>query len=275
MFQRLASRSGWHLLALFGAALALGPFVWMLSSSVKESGAIFAYPPQLIPARIRWDNFAYVIQETSFLLFMRNTVFIAGMSMLGQLFCCSLAGFAFARLAFPYKNVLFWSLMAALIIPPQVTLVPTFILVKYLNWLDTYYPIIIPWFLAGAIGTFLFRQFFKLIPQDLDDAATIDGCGPYRLFLYIYLPLSGPVIATVAVFSLVAQWNNLLGPVIYLSTEEKFPITMGLASFVTEYTAKWNILMAANLLSIVPVVLLYFFLQRYFVEGMLTSGIRQ
>src|SRR2546421_372512 len=124
MLQRIVKEPGWHLVALLGALLALGPFVWMLSSALKESGAIFAYPPELIPSDIIWENFVYAVRETSFLLFMRNTVIIAGLSMIGQLFCCSLAGFAFARLGFRGKNVLFWSLMAALIIPPQVTLVP-------------------------------------------------------------------------------------------------------------------------------------------------------
>src|ERR1051326_2160883 len=134
MRQRIVAEAGWHLVALLITLIALGPFVWMLSSSLKDSGAIFAYPPELIPSDIHWDNFAYLGQETPFLLFMRNTLIIAGLSMLGQVFCCSLAGFAFARLEFRAKNLLFWSLMAALIIPPQVTLVPTFILVKSLNW---------------------------------------------------------------------------------------------------------------------------------------------
>lgn len=264
----------WHATALIGVTITIAPFLWMLSSSLKESGALFAYPPIIIPRQPVWGNFVAVFDVIPFWRYIGNTTFIAGLSAIGQIFCCTTAGFAFARLYFPGKQVVFWALIGALLIPPQVTLVPTFLMVNAIGWLDTYYPIILPWCLAGAIGTFLARQFYKTVPQEIDDAALIDGCGSLRLFWNIYLPLSGPIIATIVVLTLVAQWNNLITPLIYLSTQAKYPISLGLASLVTQYSARWNILMATNLMSILPVVVAFFAAQRYFVSGMLTSGLK-
>ena len=274
MVQKYLWKILWHFTALVGVGITLGPFVWMLSSSLKLPGALFAYPPVLIPNELAWSNYPETFGQIPFLRYILNTVYIAGVSAFGQAFCCSTAGFAFARLEFRGRRLIFWSLMAALMIPPQVTIVPLFLMVKSVGWLDTYYPIILPFFLAGAIGTFLARQFYKTVPRDLDDAARIDGCGTARLFFSIYLPLSGPVIATIMVLTIVLQWNNLTTPLIFLSSPEKYPISLGLASLITQYTARWNLLMAANLMSIVPVMIVFLLAQRYFVAGMLTSGIK-
>jgi len=265
----------WHAAAIVGAAVMVGPFIWMLSSSLKNSAGIFAFPPTLIPHPAQPANFVQLVQTVPILRYTWNSFVIAGLSAVGQVCCCSLAGYAFARLTFRGKGILFWVLMTALMVPLQVTLIPTFLLARALGWVNSYYPIIVPWFLAGAIGTFLLRQFFATIPTELEDAAHIDGDSRWGIFLHLFVPLSMPAVATVAIFSFVTQWNNLLGPVIYLHDPVTFPLTLGLASLKSEYSVDWNLIMAGNLISVVPIVLLYACAQRYFVEGIVTSGLNQ
>jgi multiple sugar transport system permease protein len=166
------------------------------------------------------------------------------------------------------------TLMAALIIPPQVTLVPLFIMMNQVGWIDTYYPLILPFWLGGAFGTFLLRQFFLGIPRDLEDAAKLDGAGPWRIYWSIYLPLCKPALATVAIFTFLLQWNELLRPLIFLSSPDKLPLTVGLAALRSQYSTSWNLIMAGALISIIPMLILFVFAQRYFVRGVAASGLK-
>ncbi len=259
---------------VFGALFVLMPFVWMLSSALKDQGAIFAYPPNVVPEEPRWENFRQILEVVPFGRYFSNSTLIAGLSVVGQLLSCSMAAFAWARVPFRGRNLLFLTLMAALIIPPQVTLVPLFIMMNEVGWIDTYYPIILPFWLGGAFGTFLLRQFFLSIPRDLEDAAKIDGAGPWRIYWTIYLPLCKPALATVAIFTFLLQWNELLRPLIFLSSPEKLPLTVGLAALRSQYSTAWNLIMAGALISVVPVLVLFVLAQRYFVQGVTSSGLK-
>ncbi len=257
-----------------GGLFMLMPFIWMFSSSLKDQGAIFAYPPSLFPPEARWSNFREILDVVPFGRYFSNSVFIAAVSVVGQLLSCSMAAFAWARIPFFGRNVLFMTLMAALIIPPQVTLVPLFIMMNGVDWIDTYYPLILPFWLGGAFGTFLLRQFFLAIPRDLEDAAKIDGAGPWRIYWSIYMPLCKPALATVAIFTFLLQWNELLRPLIFLSTPEKLPLTVGLAALRSQYSTLWNLIMAGALISVIPVLILFVVAQRYFVRGVTSSGLK-
>jgi ABC-type glycerol-3-phosphate transport system permease component len=257
-----------------GGLFMLMPFIWMFSSSLKDQGAIFAYPPSLFPPEARWSNFREILDVVPFGRYFSNSVFIAVVSVVGQLLSCSMAAFAWARIPFFGRNVLFMTLMAALIIPPQVTLVPLFIMMNSVDWIDTYYPLILPFWLGGAFGTFLLRQFFLAIPRDLEDAAKIDGAGPWRIYWSIYMPLCKPALATVAIFTFLLQWNELLRPLIFLSTPEKLPLTVGLAALRSQYSTLWNLIMAGALISVIPVLILFVVAQRYFVRGVTSSGLK-
>jgi multiple sugar transport system permease protein len=270
----LAGRALLYALLIAGGAFMLMPFVWMLSSSLKDQGAIFAYPPALVPEAPRWGNFRDILEVVPFGRYFGNSTLIAVLSVVGQLVSCSMAAFAWARIPFAGSTVLFMTLMAALIIPPQVTLVPLFIMMNRVGWIDTYYPLILPFWLGGAFGTFLLRQFFLAIPRDLEDAAKIDGAGPWRIYWSIYLPLCKPALATVAIFTVLLQWNELLRPLIFLSSPEKLPLTVGLAALRSQYSTSWNLLMAGALISVVPVLILFVFAQRYFVRGVTSSGLK-
>jgi multiple sugar transport system permease protein len=263
-----------YLALVAGGLFMLMPFIWMFSSSLKDQGAIFAYPPSLFPPEARWSNFREILDVVPFGRYFSNSVFIAAVSVVGQLLSCSMAAFAWARIPFFGRNVLFMTLMAALIIPPQVTLVPLFIMMNGVGWIDTYYPLILPFWLGGAFGTFLLRQFFLAIPRDLEDAAKIDGAGPWRIYWSIYLPLCKPALATVAIFTFLLQWNELLRPLIFLSTPEKLPLTVGLAALRSQYSTSWNLIMAGALISVIPVLVLFVFAQRYFVRGVTSSGLK-
>ena len=263
-----------YLLLVAGGLFVLMPFIWMLSSSLKDQGAIFAYPPTLIPAEARWENFREILDVVPFGRYFGNSTLIAALSVVGQLLSCSMAAFAWARIPFVGREFFFMTLMAALIIPPQVTLVPLFIMMNQVGWIDTYYPLILPFWLGGAFGTFLLRQFFLGIPRDLEDAAKLDGAGPWRIYWSIYLPLCKPALATVAIFTFLLQWNELLRPLIFLSSPEKLPLTVGLAALRSQYSTSWNLIMAGALISVIPMLILFVFAQRYFVRGVAASGLK-
>lgn len=251
------------------------PFIWMFSSSLKTLGDLFLYPPRLIPNPMHWENYRDVIESMP--LFPRwifNSFKIALFGVIGQTLSCSLAAYAFARLKFPFKDVLFLLLLATLMIPPVVTIIPTYLLFSFFGWLDTHKALMIPPFLGGAFGTFLLRQFFLTIPQDLVDAAKIDGCSDIGIYWRIFLPLSKPALAALAVFVFNYHWNDLLAPVIYLTTRELYTISVGLHLLQGYHLTFWNLIMAGAVMSVIPVVVLYVLLQRYFVAGIALTGLK-
>jgi ABC-type glycerol-3-phosphate transport system permease component len=269
-----AQRLLMHGIIWVGAIAMVMPFLWMLSTSLKSQGAAVVYPPEWIPNPILWHNYVEVVQSFPFGIFAFNSLKIALLGTVGQLLSTSLGAYAFARMSFPGRQVIFFLLLATLMIPGQVTMIPTFILFNSFGWVNTHYPLFIPAWFGGAFGTFLIRQFFLTLPQDYDDAAAIDGAGHLRIFTSIYVPLAKPVLATLALFTFMGHWNEFLMPVIYLTDQDKLTLTVGLSSFRLQYNTLYHYLMAGTLLSIIPILVLFVVLQKYFVRGIVMSGIK-
>lgn len=263
-----------HVLLLAGAVLMVIPFIWMLSSSFKAEGDVFLFPPQWIPNPIEWQNYPQTFQTVPFAQFGINSLDVAVLCTVGQIFSCSTAAYCFARMRFPGRNLLFVILLATLMVPGQVTMIPIFLIMKSLGWVNTLYPLIVPAFLGGAFGTFLLRQFFLSMPAELEDAARIDGAGDFGIYWRIFLPLSKPALATLGVFVFLSRWNDLLGPVIYLNDQNMMTIPVGLTYFQGEYSTAWNLLMAGSLISLIPILLLFAVAQQYFVQGIVMTGIK-
>jgi multiple sugar transport system permease protein len=255
-----------------GAVLMLVPFIWMLSTSLKNGAQVFVYPPQWLPEPLVWSNYADVVRIMPFLRYVLNTTFVAGSVTLLQLVVSSLAAFAFARLRIPGRDKLFLAYLATLMVPGQVTLIPNFLIVKYLGWIDTYQALIIPQ-VFSAFGTFLLRQFFLTIPRELDDAARIDGASAFGFFRRILLPLSTPALATLGVFTFTAQWNNFLWPLIVINDVQMRTLTVGLRALVGQYTVQYPLLMAGSVIALVPMVVVFLFAQRAFVRGIALTGL--
>lgn len=264
-----------QLVLFFGMVLSLLPFLWMLSTSVKEPGEVMLYPPRWIPSLIRWENYLAVWKVIPFATFLKNTSIITALCILAELCTASLVAYAFARLRFRGKQFLFWLVLSTMMLPGQVTMIPVFMLFNALGWVDTLKPLIVPSFFGGgAFYIFLFRQFFTTIPFELDDAAKIDGCSPLGIYWRIILPLSKPALATVAVFSFVEHWNDFMRPLIYLNSLEKQTIAVGLRSFQGQHGTDFHWLMAASTIALVPVLIIFFVAQRYFVRGIAFSGMK-
>ncbi|MCL4509096.1 MAG: carbohydrate ABC transporter permease [Chloroflexi bacterium] len=251
------------------------PFFWMLSTSLKNEGAVFLYPPQWIPQPLQPQNYAQALTVLPFALFFRNTLITTLVPLVGALFSCSIVAYSFARLRWPGRDIWFLVVLATLMLPEQVTMIPRFILFRNLGWINTFYPLIVPPFFAiGAFNVFLLRQFFMTVSTETDDAAKIDGAGVFGIYWRILLPLSKPALAAVAVFIFKAHWDDFLGPLIYLHSQGMFTLALGLRAFQGEYGTDWNLLMAASLVVMLPVLLLFFFLQRYFIQGIVFTGIK-
>lgn len=263
-------------LLLAGAAIMLIPLIWLLSSSLKDSGRIFVYPPEIIPNPWRPENYPAVLEAIPFMQFVWNTTFVTVLALIGQLASASLVAFGFARINFPGRNVLFIILIATIMLPYQVTLIPTFILFRMIGWLDTYAPLIVPYWLGGgAFFIFLLRQFYMRLPLDLDDAAWIDGATRWGIYWHVILPQSIPALGVVAVFSFLNHWNDFFNPLIYLSSTDKYTLALGINLFRSYQTTQWNLLMAASVMVSVPCILLYAIAQRYFIQGIVFTGVKQ
>lgn len=271
--QRISSVFLYLLLSLIGI-LMLMPLFWLLSTSLKGRGLEFTFPPQWIPEPVVWSNYYEALTILPFGQFFLNTVNITFFSTLGALLSSSMVAFGFARIPFPGRRPLFMLLLSTLMLPYVVTLIPSFLLFKYLRWLDTFLPLIVPNFFGGSpFFIFLIRQFYATIPLDLDEAAEIDGAGYLRIWWSVLLPLSRPVLATVVIFSFIWNWNDFLGPLIYINSLENFTLALGLAGFRSQHSARWNLLMAASTVVLIPVLILFFVAQRYFIRGIVTSGL--
>jgi multiple sugar transport system permease protein len=272
--QRLLSRFLLYLLLSLIGVVMLMPLFWLLSTSLKGRGLEFTFPPQWIPDPAVWSNYYEALTILPFAQFFLNTVNITFFSTLGALLSSSMVAFGFARIPFPGRRPLFVLLLSTLMLPYVVTLIPSFLLFKYLRWLDTFLPLIVPNFLGGSpFFIFLIRQFYATIPLDLDEAAEIDGAGYLRIWWSVLLPLSRPVLATVVIFSFIWNWNDFLGPLIYINSLENFTLALGLAGFRSQHSARWNLLMAASTVVLIPVLILFFVAQRYFIRGIVTSGL--
>ncbi|MBV7332141.1 carbohydrate ABC transporter permease [Chloroflexi bacterium TSY] len=252
----------------------LFPLLWMLSTSLKNPGEIFILPPKWIPNPPQWSNYVKLFEVLPFELFVLNSVKIAALATLGALLSCSMAAFAFARMRFPGQNIIFAIVLATLMIPFHVTLIPLFALYRDLKWLGTHLPLTVPFFFGTAFGIFLMRQFYLTIPQELVDAARIDGCSFIQTYYKIFLPLSKPALATLGIFTFLGSWNNLMGPLIFLNEVESMTITLGLTLLTTQAGGRWELIQAGAVISIVPIIVMFFIGQEHFIQGIARTGLK-
>lgn len=265
------ARLALHAALIAGSVLMLLPFAWMLSTSLKLPAETFSYPPVWIPSRLAWENYTKAVTVMPFGRFYLNSLIVTISVTTLQIVTSSLAAFAFARLRFPGRNALFLLYLATLMIPFQVTMIPNFILVRLLGWYDTYQALILPPAFS-AFSTFLLRQYFMGIPFDLDQAARIDGASSLRIWWSVILPLSGPVLAALAIFVSLNSWNDFLWPLIVTNSQEMRTLPVGLSSFQGQFKVEWNLLMAGSVIAMLPVLVVYVIGQRWFIRGIAMSG---
>jgi multiple sugar transport system permease protein len=272
--RQILRQLGIHLMLIPAAALFLLPFIWMVGTSLKSDTQLFVYPPIWIPIPPQWRNYPEAVNYISFFLYLRNTLWIALMSTFGALLSCSLVAYSLARIPWPGRNILFIFTVATLMLPFQVTLIPLFVVWSTYGYVNTFVPLIAPHWFGSALYIFLLRQFFMTIPMELSEAARIDGAGEFRIYWRIILPLSKAALATVAIFEFIARWRDYLGPLIYLSNQKMYTLSLGIYEYRGEYGSEWALLMAASVLITLPIILLFFFLQKTFVQGIALTGIK-
>ena len=262
-----------YTLLLLGAAVMLLPFLWMVSTSLKTGDATFVMPPELVPAAPTLDNYAEAVSAVPFVRFLLNSLFVSVTSTVLMVLFCAMAGYAFARIRFPGRELLFYLYLATLMIPQQVTLTPLFIVMTWLHWGNSYQALILP-ASFGAFGTFLMRQFFLRLPREVEEAAFVDGAGYIRIFFTIAISLARPAMATLAVFAFMASWNSFLWPLIITSDRAMMTLPLGLSFLQGRYTTDWNVLMAGTVLATLPIIAVYVFAQRYIIQGLSTTGLK-
>lgn len=262
-----------YIVLILIAVIMVVPFLWMLSTSLKTQYDAVKIPPVWIPDPPRWENYVKLFTEQPMFQFMLNTIKIVFFVVLGQLFFSSLAAYSFARISFKGRNVVFFFYIATLMVPGQVTMIPTYLMFAKAGLTDNHLALILPAFFS-AFGVFLLRQFFMSLPRELEEAAEIDGCNPFMTYWRIMLPLVVPAMLTLGVFTLMNTWNDYMGPLIYLSSPEKYTMTLGIAYFKGVYTTQWNLVMAGSIVSVVPILVAYLCAQKYFIEGIAFSGVK-
>jgi multiple sugar transport system permease protein len=264
---------------LVGAVGMVAPFLWMITTSLAASGPDFgadrAWWQEWIPTSFAWQNYVRIWQDKNvpFAMFYLNSLFVSFCVTFGQVATSAMAAYAFARLSFPGRDRLFFGYLATMMIPGAVTMIPVFILLRHFGWIDTYKALILPG-IFSAYGTFMLRQFFLTLPKDLEDAAKIDGCSYVRIFWHIILPLSKPALATLTTFTFMGAWMNLMWPLIVVNTHTKYTLPVGLAYFQGVHGTDWTLLMAASMMMILPILVVFLFNQRFFVEGIKLTGIK-
>jgi multiple sugar transport system permease protein len=265
-----------HFLLIATAALFTIPFIWLIITSLKPLDQVFSDPLIWIPKPVMWGNYVEALTTPAFpfLHLLGNTLFYVGMTTIGTLVSSVMIAYAFARLQFVGRNVLFLITLSTMMLPGIVTLIPTYILFKTLGWVGSYAPLIVPTFFGAAFNIFLLRQFMMTIPWDLTDAAYVDGANDFVILWKIVVPLIKPALLVIAVFNIMYTWNDFFGPLIYLNDLSQYPLVMGLYAFRTRFSIKWNLLMAASLATCFPLIVLFFFAQRYFIEGITLTGLK-
>ncbi|MBM7703551.1 multiple sugar transport system permease protein [Bacillus iocasae] len=249
------------------------PLIWMVSTSLKTTGSVQKIPQTWIPSPVEWINYVKIFTDFPLLTYVWNTSWYTGLSVIITAFASSFIAFGFARLKARGSTILFAIVLSTMMLPPQVTMIPQYLLFNKLGWTDSYSPLIIPSVGGSAFLIFLLRQFYMGIPRSLDEAVRMDGGGYFTIYFKIILPLSVPALATAGVMEFMYRWNDLMGPLIYINSPEKYPLSLGLANLTAAYGATpWNLLMAASVVAITPPLLLFFFAQKYFIQGIVVSG---
>lgn len=263
-----------HALLLFLGLAFFLPFYWLVATSLKSDVEVFAMPPVWVPRELLWGNFGRAVRYIPFFMYLKNTLVICGLSVIGTLISSSLVAYSFSRIQWPGRNALFLVLLATMMLPAQVTMIPVFAIFRTLGWVDTILPLVAPHFLGSAFFIFMLRQFFLTIPLELSDAARIDGCSEWATYRRVILPLSKPALATVGLFTFIGAWNDFGGPLLYLNDERKATLSLGLQQFVSQHNAEWSLLMAASTLMTIPIILIFFFAQRTFIQGIALTGLK-
>jgi len=259
-----------YILAFFTAA----PFIWMILTSVKDMSEIYVYPPKWFPSVIHFDNYKKVFEAAPFARYYLNSIMVALLVTLGQLVTCSMAAYAFARMKFWGRNVLFFIFLGTMMIPYNVTMIPSFMVLYWLGWVDSYQALIVPG-LASAFGVFLLRQFFMTIPKELEEAAVIDGASKLTILRKIIVPLSKPALATLAIFTFMGVFNDFIWALIVINSESMRTVQLGLAIFRDRYLTQWDLLMAGSVTAVLPILIVFFFAQKYFIKGITLSGLKE
>jgi len=263
-----------HLLLFVGIAITLAPFIWMISTSFKSSESVFSYPPQWIPQNPTLEQYQALFREVNFLQFFKNSVIVAFAITLFSLFLNALGGFAFAKYRFPGREKIFALLLATLMVPGQITMIPVFLMLKSIGLINSYWGLIIPAG-ASAFGIFLMRQFITTIPNDLIESARIDGCSEFRIFWSIILPLCKPVLAALGIFTFMGSWNAFLWPLIVMIKENMYTLPVALANLSGQYATKFGLLMAGAVVVVAPVLIVFILAQRYVIRGVAVTGLKQ
>lgn len=258
-----------------GAVVMALPFLWLLSSSLKPEQMIFVFPPRWIPNPVRFQNYVDALTYKPFGRYIFNTLLIVFLNEVAIVGSASLCAYGFARIRFPGRDFWFGIVLATMMVPYFVLMIPQFVIFSRLGWTDSYLPLTVPFFFGGgAFNIFLLRQFFRTLPPELADAARIDGCDELRIYWRIFMPLAKPALITVAIFTFLNGWNDFIGPLLYINSPDKFTVAIGLATFRSVMRTRWDLLMAASTAMILPVVVLFFFAQRYFIQGIVLSGLK-
>lgn len=271
-----------HLALITLAALFVSPLLWMLSTAVKPISETMSTPPRWIPSTIMWKNFPDAVTYGSeklgfipFLVYGRNTLMLTILTVTGAVLSNAVVAYSFARMKWPGRDLFFSITLATMMIPFPVLMVPTFALFKYLGWIGTFRPLWVPAFFGSAFSIFLLKQFFRTIPMELSEAAKIDGCSEIQIFTDVVMPLTKPALAVVALFTFMGTWNDFMGPLIYLTDQDTFTLSVGLQAYQSQHGGtQWNLLMAASLVVILPVIVVFFFAQKLFIQGIATSGLK-
>lgn len=265
-----------HTILVSMSALFLLPFYWMVSSALKDDTQILSSQLRWWPDPVHWSNLSRLMDYPGFpfLRMLGNSLFYSGSVTIGTVLSSAAVGYGFAKMRFPGRNVLFGITMATLMIPPFIMFIPTYVMFKEMHLIGSYAPLIIPQCMGSAFFIFMMRQFFKTLPTELSDAARVDGAGEFRIFWQITLPLVKPALAVVAVFTFVGTWNDFFGPLVYLSNSDLHPLSLGLFAFQAQRTTEWALLMGASTLVTIPLILLFAFTQRYFLNGISLTGIK-
>ncbi|WP_219838479.1 carbohydrate ABC transporter permease [Paenibacillus sp. R14(2021)] len=259
---------------IIGSLFCLLPLFWLIRSSFMTSLQIFEMPPVLIPSPFRFHNYVEALTTINFGRFFSNTLIITICCLFGALISSSLGAYSYARLRWPGRNFFFALLLSSMMLPGAVTLIPTFIGWKMAGLINTYYPLILPVWFGAAFDIFLLRQFYSTIPKDLDEAAYVDGAGLWTIYWRIMIPLSKPALIVIGLFSFMNSWNDFMGPLVYVNEEKKFTMALGLQMFQSMHSAQWHLLMAASTVVILPVIIVFFIGQRYFIEGITLTGLK-
>lgn len=262
------------LIAGLVVALFATPLIWMVLTSLKSKEQIDTNPHRALPSEWRWSNYQEAVHTIPYLRYTCNSLVLCAGSVAGTLLSCSLVAYGFARLRWPGRDLVFAVLIATMLLPWHVTMIPRFLLLRELGLYNTLGALVVPTFLGDAFYIFLLRQFFRTIPEELSDAARLDGCREWGIFWRIILPLSKPALATVALFQFIAAWNDFNGPLLYLSDPQRFPLAYGLEQFVSSHSSQTHLLLAASVLFTLPIVVLFFFTQRTFLRGIATTGLK-